>query len=283
MRYHVPMKSELASILFLGTWLLAAPAPPSLHASRQSATDLQIGSQYISYQELLQLPQEKFLSDDSNFPKPAHLSGVSLQDLKKLYGAQGDLVVALCQDGYRSNYSTAYLAAHHPVLVLTVDGKSQADWPKSEDENHVGVDMGPYLIADPGFKPSFKVLSHTDEAQIPFQVVKLEFRSEHQVFGAIAPHGSFAPRSPEEQGYRIAQQNCFRCHNSGAEGGQMAGITFTMIGMMAKSSPDFFAKYVRNPQALNAKSKMAGSPQYDDQTIAALRAYFTTFTTGDQK
>jgi hypothetical protein len=281
MGYYVRMKSMLAFFLLAGTWLLAAP--PSLHPSRQSATDLEIGTQFISYQELLQLPQEKFLSDDSNFPKPAHLSGVSLAELKRLYGAEGDLVVALCQDGYRSNYSTAYLAAHHPVLVLTVDGKPQAEWPKSEDENHVGVDMGPYLIADPKFKPSFKVLSHTDEAQIPFQVVKLEFRDEHQVFGAIAPHGTFPPGSPEMQGYKIAQQNCFRCHNSGAEGGQMAGIAWPVIGMMAKSSPDFFARYVRTPQAVNPKSKMAGSPQYDDQTIAALRAYFVTFAGGQPK
>jgi cytochrome c2 len=208
---------------------------------------------------------------------------VSLQELKNLYGAKGDLVVALCQDGYRSNYSTAYLAAHHPVLILTVDGKPQDGWPKSQDENHLGAYMGPYLISDPHFTPSFEVLSHTDEAQIPFQVVKLDFRNEQQVFGAIAPHGNFAPGSPEMDGYRIAQQNCFRCHNVGAEGGQMAGIQWPVIGMMAKSSPEFFAKYVRTPQAVNPKSNMAGSPQYDDQTIAALRAYFTTFTTGNQK
>ena len=283
MRYHVPMKALLAFVLLIGTWLLAAPAPPPLQASRQSPTDLEIGNQFLSYQQLLQLPQEKFLSDDSNFPTPAHLSGVSLLELKKLYGAQGDLVVALCQDGYRSNYSTAYLAAHHPVLVLTVDGKPQSAWPKSQDEVHKGEELGPYLISDPHFTPSFNVLSHKDEAQIPFQVVKLEFRDEKQVFGAIAPHGNFAPGSPEMQGYRIAQQNCFRCHNSGAEGGQMAGIAWPVIGMMAKSSPEFFAKYVRTPQAVNPKSRMAGSPQYDDPTIAALQAYFVTFAPGNQK
>jgi hypothetical protein len=37
------------------------------------------------------------------------------------------MVVAICEDGYRSNYPAAYLAAHHPVLVLTVDGKSQEE------------------------------------------------------------------------------------------------------------------------------------------------------------
>ena len=271
------MRSVLAFVLLVGTGVFAAQAPPPLHVSRQSATDLQIGSRYITYQELLQLPQEKFPSDDSNFPKPAQLSGVSLQELKKLYGAPGDLVVALCQDGYRSNYSTAYLGAHHPVLVLTVDGKPQAQWPKSEDENHVGVDMGPYLIADPHFKPSFKVLSHTDEPQIPFQVVKLEFRNEQQVFGAIAPHGNYAPGSPEVEGYRIAQQNCFRCHNSGAEGGTKAQRPWTVLSTWATASPDYFKAYIRDPKSKNPKSQMQSFPNYDAATLNALTKYFQSF------
>jgi cytochrome c2 len=136
------------------------------------------------------------------------------------------------------------------------------------------------VIANPNFVPSFKVLSQSDEAHIPFQVVRLEFRSEEQVFGAIAPHGSVAPGSPVMDGYKIAQQNCYRCHNMGAEGGTMAGIPWPVIGGLAKGSPEFFAKYVRNPQALNPRSRMAASPGYDDQTIAALQAYFVTFAAG---
>jgi cytochrome c2 len=189
------------------------------------------------------------------------------------------MVVAICKDGYRSNYPASYLAAHHPVLVLTVNGKSQESWPKAEN----GGALGPYVIANPGFTPSFKVLSHNDEAQIPFQVVRLDFRNESEVFGAIAPRGNFAPGSPVMDGYRIAQQNCYRCHNMGAEGGHMASLAWPVLAAMAKGSPEFFAKYVRNPQALNPHSRMAASPEYDDQTIAALRAYFATFAPGEQK
>jgi cytochrome c2 len=251
---------------------------PLLHPSRQAATDLEVGdSQFISYQDLLRLPQVSFTtSNDSNFPAPARVSGVSLEQLNHSFGGNADMVVAIATDGYRSNYPAEYLAVHHPVLVLTVDGKAQESWPKTHD----GGELGPYVIANPSFSPSFKVLSHTDEAQIPFQVVHLNFRSETQVFGAIVPHGDFAPGSPVMNGYKIAQQNCFRCHNMGAEGGHMASIPWPVIGAMAKSSPEFFARYVRNPQALNPQSKMAASPGYDDQTIAALRAYFTTFAAG---
>jgi hypothetical protein len=284
------MKQVVAALIVAGTLLLSAQTAqhsPLLHATRQAPTDLELGGavpgagQFLSYQDLLQLPQVAtfMTSNDSNFPIPASVNGVALDQLRRSLSADGDMVVAICKDGYRSNYPASYLAAHHPVLVLTVNGKSQESWPKAEN----GGALGPYVIANPGFTPSFKVLSHNDEAQIPFQVVRLDFRNESEVFGAIAPHGNFAPGSPVMNGYRIAQQNCYRCHNMGAEGGHMASLAWPVLAAMAKGSPEFFAKYVRNPQALNPHSRMAASPEYDDQTIAALRAYFATFAPGEQK
>jgi hypothetical protein len=282
------MKRVVAALL-AGTLLLSAQTTshsPLVHATRQAPTDLEVGGaipgadQFISYQDLLKLPQVSFIaSNDSNFSSAGtRLGGVALDQLRSLLGAGGDLVVAICRDGYRSNYPATYLAAHHPVLVLTVNGDSPESWPKSAH----GGDLGPYVIENPSFTPSFKVLSHDDEAQIPFQVVRLDFRKESEVFGPIEPRGAFAPGSPVMDGYRIAKQNCYRCHNMGAEGGQMASLAWPVLAAMAKDSPEFFAKYVRNPRALNPHSRMAASPEYDDQTIAALRAYFETFA-GEQK
>ena len=274
------MKRVVAALIAAGAVLLAAQTRSSLlHATRQAPTDLQIGElQFVPYQDLLRLPQVSFTtSDDSNFAPTAHVSGVPLEELTRALGSDADMVVAIAADGYRSNYPAAYLSAHHPVLVLTVNGEAQQGWPKTHEGN---MALGPYVIANPSFRPSFKVLSHTDEAQIPFQVVRLDFRNERNVFGPIAPHGSYAPDSPVMQGYKIAQQYCYRCHNMGAEGGHMASIPWPVIGAFAKGNPDFFAKYVRNPQAVNPSSRMAGSPEYDDATIAALRAYFSTFAAG---
>ena len=285
------MKRVFAALLAAGTLLLSAQTVPSgalLHARRELPTDLEVvglagvpagTGQFLSYQTLLQLPQISFVPvGDSNYPASTTVSGVALDQIARKLGSDADMVVAMCADGYRSNYPAAYLAAHHPVLVLTVNGKQPQDWPKV----HGGEPLGPYVIANPAFVPSFKVLAHTDEAQIPFQVVRLDFRSEKQVLGAIAPHGTFADGSPVMNGYRIAQQNCYRCHNMGDEGGHMAGLSWPVLGMMAKSNPDFFAKYVRNPQAINPNSHMAASPGYDDATMAALEAYFSTFAAGGQ-
>jgi len=258
----------------------------NLHSWRQADTDLEIGgelaglppgsSRYVSYNDLLKLPQVSYsVSDDSNFPGKTQIRGVSLdvlsQSLDATAGAK--LVVAICYDGYRTNYPAAYLNAHRPLLVLKINGKTQANWPNSPG----GSSLGPYLISSPTFTPSFKVLSHTDEPQIPFGVTRIEFRNEQTVFGSIAPGGKFAANSPVMNGYRIAQQNCFRCHNMGREGGQMAGRTWQILAMWASTEPDYFRRYVKNPQSFDRKNRMPAFPQYDAATIEALRQYFASF------
>jgi mono/diheme cytochrome c family protein len=224
------------------------------------------------------MPQVNFtVSDDTNFAGPTKIQGVSLEELARQIGGVGmsDLVVAICDDGYRANYPHAYLNAHHPVLVLNVDGHPPSGWPKEIQEHK--FDMGPYMISHEHFTPSFKVLSHTDQAQIPWGVVRLEFRNEKAVFGAIAPRGARSQLPDVQAGFRIAQQNCFRCHNSGVEGGQKSGRSWQLLGSLAAKSPGRFSKYIRNPLAVDPMAKMPANPDYEDATRNALTSYFQTF------
>jgi mono/diheme cytochrome c family protein len=259
-----------------------------LRAERQSATDLEIGgdlaglppgtTRYVARDDLLALPQIAYtVTDDSNFTGPTKVSGVPLEDLIHDLGAApgANLVVAICDDKYRANYPRAYLAAHHPLLVLEVNGKAPSGWPK--DSSGHGYDMGPYMISYPKFTPSFKILAHSDEPQIPWGVVRLEFRDEKMVFGAIAPRGPQANDAAVQDGYRIAEQNCFRCHNMGAEGGQKSGVGWPVLAALASGSSDFFVAYVRNPRAKSPSAQMPGNPEYDEPTMRALTAYFATF------
>jgi mono/diheme cytochrome c family protein len=185
----------------------------------------------------------------------------------------------MSDDQYHAHYPRAYMQAHHPLLVLTVNGKPPANWPK-DAEGH-GTGMGPYMISHPGFKPSFKVLSHDDEAQIPWGVVRIEFRNEKSVLGSIAPHGPHAADPAVQSGYLIAQQSCFRCHNMGANGGQKAGHPWMVLSVWAAASPEFFAAYVRDPQSKNPHAQMPGNPEYDDATLHALADYFRAFSSGN--
>ena len=62
------------------------------------------------------------------------------------------------------------------------------------------------------------------------------------------------------QGYRIAQQNCFRCHNMGSEGGQKSGRPWLVLAAWANADPDYFASYVRDPKKRIEHAEMPGNP-----------------------
>ncbi|MGA2420204.1 MAG: c-type cytochrome [Candidatus Acidiferrum sp.] len=261
----------------------------ALHAARSSPLDLEVGGElagvekggtrYISRDDLLALSGVKFtVSGDENFVGPVEVRGVPLEELAKHLGEspQSDLVVAICDDLYRANYSRAYLAAHHPALVLEINGQPPDRWP--QDAETQSSSMGPYMITHEHFTPRFKILSHPDEPQVPWGVVRLEFRNEERVFRAIAPVGANA-NSPEVQaGFAIAKQNCFRCHNKDGEGGQKAGRPWLVLSAWATADADYFRGYVHNPQSKNPRAQMPAFPDYDAPTLDALRAYFSTFT-----
>lgn len=266
----------------------SGPSSPASHDKRQLPSDLEVGgdlaglppgsTRYIARDELLAIPQVSFtVKDDPNFAGPAKIEGVRLEDLARLAGAvfSADMVIAICDDGYRAYYPHSYLTMHHPVLVLDVNGQPPIGWPK--DAHDHSFDMGPYMISHEHFSPSFRVLSHTDEAQIPWGVVRLEFRREKVVFEAIAPLGTHARDRQVRDGFRIAQQNCFRCHNSGSEGGQKSGRAWEFLSALAGKSPEYFSSYIRNPTAKNPRAQMPGNPQYDNATLDALTAYFKAY------
>ncbi len=279
-----------AFVLWLAITALAqAPVPEQtiLHVERSSPGDLEVGGElrglppgstrYIRYEDLLRLPQEKYtVRDDSNLGGTAEIQGISLETLARLFGkaASDDaMVVAICYDEYRTNYPRDYVAAHHPVLVLRINVETRERWPKSEN----GGPLGPYLISHPFFKPAFKVLSHEDEPQIPFGVTRLELRRESVVFGAIRPPGDWAAGSAVAEGYAIARQDCFKCHNMGAEGGTMAGRSWRQLGEDAEENGTRFRQTIRDPASVTAGAKMPAHTDYNDATLDALTAYFTTF------
>jgi hypothetical protein len=260
-------------------------SPLTLRETRSSPLDLEVGGElaglsagatrYITRSDLLALPQVEYnVTDDVNFTGPAKIGGILLEQLKKHFAAAPDsaLIVAICDDRYRANYPSAYVVAHHPVLVLTIDGKAPDGWPK-DSEGH-GMAKGPFLISHSRFTPSFQILSHAEEPQIPWGVIRIEFRDEKIVFGVIAPRGPRAQDDTVRAGYR--------CHNVGAEGGQKAGRPWLVLSAWASASPDRFAAYVRNPKSKNPNAEMPGFPNYDDATIGALRSYFQTFTDGER-
>jgi mono/diheme cytochrome c family protein len=272
--YRQPPKSE-------------APRPEGAiwHTTRTSPLDLELGGdlvglalgakRYVSRQDLLALPQVSYtVTDDLNFNGSTGLRGVELELLARTFAAEGEkaLVVVTCVDLFRAHYPQAYVQAHQPLLVLEINGQGPDAWPKSRE----GLPMGPYVISHPHFIPSFKTLSQEDEAQIPWGVLRLEFRNEKKLLDSIAPVGPTSGEPAVQAGYRIAQQLCLHCHSTGTE--PLKGKwTWAAIGMMAASAPSQFAAYVRNPRGTAQYAEMPAYPNYDDATLEALTSYFRTF------
>ena len=259
-----------------------------LNAIRTLPSDLEIGGEltglppgaarYVTLDSLLALPLVTYtVTDDPNFSGPTKISGMPLEELARSLGAQAsaDLVIAICDDKYRAAYPRAYMKEHHPLLVLLVNGEPPSRWPKDPEIHRYS--MGPYMISHPKFAPSFKILSHTEEPQIPWGVVRLEFSTERAVFGAISPRGLHAGDVTVQAGYKIAQQNCFRCHNAGDQGGEKAGRSWLSLAALASQLPESFSAYVRDPKKENAIAQMPANAGYDEATIRALRDYFATF------
>ena len=275
----------------VGLWLAmflpaASPAPhPSipLYAQRSSPGDLEIGGElaglpagatrYLRYDDLLKLPQETVTITDDNFRAPTRITGVSLARLAELLGKHADMIVAICYDSYRSNYSPEYLVAHDPILVLRVNGQTRDQWPKAPN----GDLLTPYVISHPSFTPRFKVLSHEDEAQIPYGVTRIEFHRGAQIYAPILPAAQRRGDAMIQDGYLIAREDCFRCHSSGGEGGTLARSSWVDLGKMAATDPERFRWIVHDPRAVLPGVKMPGQPEYDATTLSALVEYFRTF------
>ena len=265
----------------------SARSPLSLNATRKLPSDLEVGgdlaefptgaTRFVTLASLLALPLVTYtVTDDPNFSGPTKISGIALEDLAPLLGAEppAGLLIAICDDKYRATYPRAYLKEHHPLLVLLVNGEPPSRWPKDLGTHR--YDMGPYMISRPKFTPSFKILSHSDEAQIPWGVVRLEFRYENAIFGALAPRAPRAGEASVQAGYKIAQQHCFHCHNKGPESEQKSGRPWLVLAAFASAAPEYFSAYVRDPKKENAQAQMPGNSGYDDATLRALRDYFAT-------
>jgi mono/diheme cytochrome c family protein len=236
---------------------------------------------YVSYAELVALPQiTTTIQNDSNFAhQPARgvrITGIRLEHLAKALGAlpESDLIDALCTDRYRAHYPADYIAAHHPIFALKINRERPAQWAAKAHE----YDPGPYFITHADFIPRDKFLTYLEQPQIPENIMRLNFSTVGATFGPITPRGDFPPNSPVAQGFLIAKQNCLRCHSLNDAGGTKSGREWPSLATWAREQPQFFERYVHDPQSVEPHAHMEGSPTYDDATLNALTAYFRTFT-----
>jgi mono/diheme cytochrome c family protein len=266
-----------------GHYLLTERGAPSDLEITGMAAGVAPGTvRYVSYERLLTLPQTTVtVTGDDNFrelpQQKLAVTGVYLDVLESFLGAlpDADLLIALCSDGYRATYPRDYVKTHRPILALKINGLPVETWVAQTHND----DPGTYFITHADFTPSFSVLSFQEIPKIPAKVTRLEFGTSQQVYGAISPHQKDAANPQVIDGFRIAQQHCYRCHNMGSHGGTKAGKPWQTLGSFASSSPAIFERYLRDPKSVDPKSTMSCDPQLGEPAAKALQAYFQTFAT----
>lgn len=252
------------------------------HAVRQSDSDLgvAVGSpgteHFLSRQQLESLPQVSLrMNENEDLPRgtTAEIRGPLLEDVLKamrIGEKDNDLVELRCTDGYRGNLTHQFLQQHHPVLALSIDGQLPQEWASVRH----AYNPGPYFLAYDHFQPTFKIFAHADYAQVPSNIISM-----HVVPADVA----FAPMTPKsatpsiEAGFTIAKQNCLRCHSLGTTGGTKSRYSWADLSQIARDVPHIFEGYIHNPKSLNPEARMPANPGYDQATIQALTAYFSSF------
>jgi hypothetical protein len=119
--------------------------------TRSSSQDLEVFNinadrsasvpRYYRFEQLLALPQTTVkTATDPNTQQPATYTGVYLNELIQALQSSPEQTVlgANCYDGYQQYYDPDYNEKHHPIFLLKYDGKSPADWPKSEHNSPMG-------------------------------------------------------------------------------------------------------------------------------------------------
>jgi mono/diheme cytochrome c family protein len=281
------------AVLILGAASAVWAAPQQklpLSPVRHSESDLEVtgllgglpagSDRFAAYKDLASLPSVTVtVASDENFAMAGAVgvkaTGVPLRALARALDAAGvsDMISARCSDGYEAHYPAAYIAAHQPLFVLKLDGLSFAEWGKAKG----GFDLGPYMITHENYVPAFSVRAHQDKMQDPSEVVRLDFTTEARVYGAIAPRGPHRKGEDQQAGFLIARQNCLRCHAMSGIGGVKARRSWLLLSRLAVDDPVTFEAYVHDPKSVNPRATMPGNPEYDGPTLAALTAYFKTF------
>ncbi len=256
----------------------------ALHSERASPYDLVLTGRlagvpsgekrYVSWADLRALPTSKLKLAGEFVKGEQELTVVFLTDLWAALprGAGADTLLATCGvDGYASVYRESFMTGCRPFLVLEINGEGPEKWPPP------GLDYnpGPYVISiSAAMAPAVAQLLDPGHKK-PWGVTALEVANFDERY-----RGSFSGRwaalsARAVAGREIWINSCASCHRgpAGTFGGTKSDRPFEVLAAIAGYSPDYFKKYVHNPQAVMAGAKMEPHPHYTDAQLDALIAF----------
>ncbi|MGJ3243349.1 MAG: c-type cytochrome [Opitutales bacterium] len=259
-----------------------------LHPERHGPNDLVITGKlkdlpadtvrFVRFADLAALPGVRSMQVPiDNYPGEQTVEVLFLADLLAALPVDDtvDTVLARCKDGYLSLYTDTFREEYRPFLVLTIDGRPAGAWPESIS----GADIGPYYITvSEKLAPAYADLKDAGTKR-PWGVTAFRLVRFEEEFSPLFS-GKFADLTGDAAAGRdLYMNNCMSCHawEGGTFGGTVSEFTFPVIAAKSKFMPDYFRKWVRNPQAFNPESKMEAQSHYTDADFRQLQAFLDTF------
>lgn len=184
-----------------------------------------------------------------------------------------DLLIATCADGYVSFFPKEFVTTYQPVLVLEINGKGPPDWPPPG----LRYNPAPYviLVSDQIVAAVADLLDPTHKK--PWAVTKIEFARHSDTFAELYAGKRVALSELAREGREIWIHSCASCHRGPSDsfGGTKSDRPFEVLVAHATHNPDFFRRYVRDPQSVVSGAKMQAHRHYTDHHLDALIAFLT--------
>lgn len=279
----IPKFIAAAYCAFMLTRAMSAQTGLTLHLVKDSPQDLAISgkikglppgeTRYIRWSQLRALPSRELVMTDQVMQGKHTLVIVMLDDVLRAIpvAAEADALIATCNDGYASIYSSEFVAQYKPFFVLEINGRKPDQWPPEG----MTFNPGPYVIsiADEVAPGSGQLLDAGHKR--PWGVDALEIIAYNERFAPIYTGALKTPASLAHEGRNIWINSCFSCHQviPSNLGGIKAGRPIQVVAAQAAFNPDYFKKYVREPQKVNPSAKMEPHPHYTDAQLDALIAF----------
>jgi cytochrome c2 len=254
-----------------------------LHAERASPLDLAVCGQlagvpgnekkYARHADLLTLPTSRLRLRGEFMSGEQNVTVVFLEEIwaRLPRAPEADALLAFCKDGYAAVFPAADITSYRPFVILEIDGRGPDRWAPPGG----GFDPGPYVISvATSVAPEAAALLDPNHKK-PWGVTEIEAVNLREKLASIFEGTWREVSTRAARGREIWIHSCLSCHTGpgGAVGGTKSGVAFEAVAARAAGMPDYFRRYVRDPQGMVAGAKMEKHAHYTDEHLDALIAF----------
>jgi cytochrome c2 len=194
--------------------------------------------------------------------------------MKEMVGGEATMLTSYSSDGYVSVFTPDFIRDYQPFIVLEIEGMGPGGMAFEG-----GPDLGPFFITynqllEPGYGPFPDPVNKR-----PYGVTKISVGTEESVLGPFFSSPASGLSASDARGRHLWVHNCMSCHQwtPADPGGHMSNRDAQVLSVHARLSPDYFRRFVVDPQEIWPGARMSGHPHYEEADIDAIRSFLQLY------